>query len=83
MNNSRRPEPSTRERQNESRAEHADAETDRVETPELEGRMPLPEEITGRASGTDDDLVTMFDDEDGDHITDGFRGGSEDDPAEG
>jgi hypothetical protein len=41
----------------------------------------MPEELTGKASGTDDDLVALFDDQRGDHIADGFRGGSEDDPA--
>jgi hypothetical protein len=57
---------------------HADGDTGRPETPELEGRVPLPEELTGKASGTDDDLVTLFDDPDGGHIADGFRGGSDD-----
>jgi hypothetical protein len=57
---------------------HSDGETTRPETPELEGRMPLPEEVTGKASATDEDLVTLFDDAGGGHIADGFRGGSED-----
>lgn len=57
-------------------------DTTRPETPDLEGRTPLPEEITGKASGTDKDLVALFSDEDGDHIADGFRGGSEDEPRE-
>ena len=57
---------------------HSNGETTRPETPELEGRMPLPEEVTGKASSTDEDLVTLFDDDDGGHIADGFRGGSED-----
>ena len=48
------------------------------EYPALEGREPLPEEITGRASGTADDLVSLFDRTDRDHLADGFRGGSED-----
>lgn len=60
---------------------HADGETTRPETPELEGRDPLPEELTGKASGTDDDLVTLFEDQEGAHIADGFRGGSEDEPS--
>jgi hypothetical protein len=60
-------------------ASHADGDTNRPETPELEGRMPLPEELTGKASGTDDDLVTLFDEDDSEHIADGFRGGSDDD----
>jgi hypothetical protein len=60
-------------------ASHADADTTRPETPELEGRVPLPEELTGKASGTDDDLVSLFDDTESEHMTDGFRGGSDDD----
>lgn len=60
---------------------HADGVTSRPETPELEGRTPLPEELTGMASGTDEDLVSLFGDQRGEHIADGFRGGSEDEPA--
>jgi hypothetical protein len=63
-------------------ASHAVSKTNRPESPELEGRTPLPEELTGKASGTADDLVTLFGDQDGGHITDGFRGGSDDEPAE-
>ncbi len=63
-------------------ASHADGDTSRPETPDLEGRTPLPEELTGRASGTDDDLVSLFDDDDGGHIADGFRGGSDDETTE-
>lgn len=58
-----------------------DGTTTQPEYPSLEGREPLPEEITGRASGTRDDLVTRFDSTDRDHLADGFRGGSEDDDA--
>ena len=61
---------------------HADGGTRRKETPELEGRTPLPEELTGRASGTDDDLVALFDNASRDHLADGFRGGSDDEDAE-
>jgi hypothetical protein len=64
------------------KTEHADGGTTRPETPELEGREPLPEEVTGKASGTDEDLTSLFDDEDGEHMTDGFRGGSEDETPE-
>jgi|CXWL01.1.fsa_nt_gi hypothetical protein len=60
---------------------HDDGTTMQPEYPALEGREPLPEEITGRASGTRDDLVTLFDSTDRDHLADGFRGGSEDDEA--
>ncbi|MBK7594754.1 MAG: hypothetical protein IPP98_04210 [Gemmatimonadetes bacterium] len=58
-----------------------DGTTTQPEYPALEGRDPLPEEITGRASGTRDDLVALFDSTDRDHLADGFRGGSEDDDA--
>lgn len=57
---------------------HADGSTRRAETPELEGRTPLPEELTGRASGTDEDLVALMGNTTGAHLADGFRGGSDD-----
>jgi hypothetical protein len=58
---------------------HTLAETDRPDTPALEGGPPLPEELTGRASGTGEDLTALFDNESKEHMTDGFRGGSDDD----
>jgi len=54
-------------------------ETSRPETPELEGGIPLPEELTGRASGTSEDLTALFANDAADHMADGFRGGSNDD----
>jgi hypothetical protein len=66
---------------NRKPASHADGGTTRPETPELEGRTPLPEELTGKASGTDADLISLFDGERGEHIADGFRSGSGDDAA--
>ncbi|HYW50202.1 MAG TPA: hypothetical protein VE861_06335 [Gemmatimonadaceae bacterium] len=57
-----------------------DGGTDRAATPELEGQTPLPEELTGRASGTDEDLVALFDNGTDKHMTDGFRGGATDEP---
>ena len=63
-----------------SPASHANGGTTRPETPELEGRVPLPEEITGKASGTDEGLVSLFGEQAGEHLADGFRGGSEDEP---
>lgn len=59
---------------------HPFAGTDRPDTPELEGGIPLPEELTGRASGTGDYLTALFDDETAAHLADGFRGGSGDEP---
>lgn len=65
-----------------SSQEHLDptAATRRRETPALEGREPLPEELTGRASGTSEDLETLFENDTAGHFKDGFRGGSDDDP---
>lgn len=60
---------------------HPVSDTDRPATPELEGGIPLPEELTGRASGTDEDLTALFNDESEAHLADGFRGGSEDEPV--
>jgi hypothetical protein len=57
---------------------HADGTTNRSEDPAFEGREPLPEEITGRASGTGDSLTSLFDNPSGAHLTDGFQGGSGD-----
>ena len=52
------------------------AETSRPIVPELEGEMPLPEELTGRASGTDETLTALFGNDSAGHLADGFRGGS-------
>ncbi|MEO8634929.1 MAG: hypothetical protein ABI587_06595 [Gemmatimonadales bacterium] len=60
---------------------HNVAETNRPDSPELEGGAPLPEELTGRASGTNEDLTALFDNESTQHLADGFRGGSSDDPT--
>jgi hypothetical protein len=57
------------------------ADTDRPATPILEGGIPLPEELTGRASGTGEDLTALFSNESGAHLADGFRGGSDDDDS--
>ena len=52
------------------------AETSRPDVPELEGEMPLPEELTGRASGTNETLTALFGNDSAGHLADGFRGGS-------
>ena len=52
----------------------------RAEDLDVDRITPLPEEITGRASGTDEDLVALFENPTGKHMTDGFRGGSDDEP---
>jgi len=58
---------------------HEVSTTDRPENPELEGLTSLPEELTGRASRTDESLSTLFDNQSDKHLTDGFHGGSGDD----
>jgi hypothetical protein len=62
---------------------HSGEETDRPDTPELEGGPPVPEELTGRASGTSEDLTALFDNDSRAHLADGFRGGSADEPSPG
>lgn len=49
-----------------------------TQIPDIEG-TPLPDELTGRASKTNEDLATLFDNETEEHLTDGFRGGSGED----
>ncbi len=58
---------------------HEASTTDRPETPELEGIVLLPEELTGRASRTDESLTSLFDNRSAGHLKDGFHGGSGDD----
>jgi len=59
----------------------AGAGTTRPDSPALEGGKPLPEELTGRASGTSEDLTALFAEDSAQHFADGFRGGSNDDPG--
>ena len=59
---------------------HPAAETDRPGSPALESGEPLPEELTGRASGTSEDLTALFDNTSARHLSDGFHGMSADDP---
>ncbi len=60
---------------------HRDAveTTSRPESPALEGRTPMPEELTGRADATAEDLRTLFASDTAEHFADGFRGGSNED----
>ena len=39
---------------------------------------PAPEELTGRAAKTEEDLSALFENKGDDHLTDGFKGGSGD-----
>ena len=66
---------------NRTRPRTGGAGTSRPDTPELEGGTPLPEELTGRASGSEEDLRALFAGDTAEHFADGFRGGSDDDSA--
>jgi hypothetical protein len=57
------------------------AETRRPAAAEPEGGTPMPEELTGRASGTSEDLTALFRSDTAEHFGDGFRGGSNSDPG--
>lgn len=46
----------------------------------LEGGPPIAEELTGRASTTSESLTELFQSRTAEHLADGFRGGSGDDP---
>ena len=48
--------------------------------PRAKGDRPLPEELTGRAAGTGEDLIALFENGNDEHLTDGFRAGNGDDP---
>ena len=53
--------------------------TSQPQSPTLE-ETPLPEELTGRASKTSEDLTALFENDTPEHLVDGFRGASGDDP---
>ncbi len=57
----------------------SDSGMSRPDSPALE-ETPLPEELTGRASKTGEDLTALFGNETPEHLADGFRGASGDDP---
>lgn len=48
--------------------------------PVNKGDRPLPQELTGRAAGTGEDLLSLFANSSDEHLTDGFRAGNGDDP---
>lgn len=50
------------------------------EDPDSRGDQPQPRELTGRASGTGEDLLSLFANGSDEHLCDGFRSGSGDDP---
>ena len=53
-------------------------ETRRPAAPPMDGSL-LPEELSGRASATSEDLTELFENDTADHFADGFRGGSNSD----
>jgi hypothetical protein len=64
---------------NRDRVRHAGAGTKRRKAPILVDGKPLPGELTGRASGTSEDLTALFAGDTAEHFADGFSGGSDDD----
>jgi hypothetical protein len=54
--------------------------TEAVPPPEL-STPAVPDELTGRASKTEDDLESLFGNETVEHLDDGFKGGSGDEPG--
>lgn len=56
------------------RTKHAPGGINRPESPALEGIEPMPEELTGLASGSGADLESLFDSDTSAHLADGFRG---------
>ncbi|MBC8086152.1 MAG: hypothetical protein H7Z40_02735 [Phycisphaerae bacterium] len=54
--------------------------TDGPNDPLNKGDRPLPEELTGRATGTGEDLLSLFSNGSDEHLADGFRAGNGDDP---
>jgi hypothetical protein len=57
------------------------AQTPRPVAVESEGGKPLPKELTGSASETNDDLIALFKRDTAEHFADGFHGGSNGDPG--
>ena len=55
-----------------------DALKSRSELPADLEEVPAPEELTGRAAKTEEDLASLFGNEGEDHLKDGFKGGSGD-----
>lgn len=45
----------------------------------IEAERRGPEELTGRATDTSEDLTSLFQSPSSEHVRDGFRGGSDDD----
>jgi hypothetical protein len=57
----------------------ADGAADDAGEPGLD--RTLPDEITGRADATDEDLTSLFENDSKRHLSDGFHGASGDDAA--
>lgn len=65
--------------QDQDNDSQADGAADGAVEPGLD--RVLPDEITGRADATDEDLTALFENESRRHLTDGFHGASGDDAA--
>lgn len=59
---------------------HERASTARAIDHAVDGGPPIPKELTGRASTTDESLTELFRNRSAEHLADGFSGGSGDDP---
>jgi hypothetical protein len=59
----------------------AAAGTGSADVGELAVEPSAPEEITGRAARTTEDLAVLFGNQSDEHLADGFRGGSADDQS--
>lgn len=65
-----------------TRPQERNVDSTEVQITDIEG-TPLPDELTGRASKTDDDLTSLFENDSEEHIKDGFKGGSDEEtPSE-
>lgn len=52
----------------------------RIEDQDSKGDESLKQELTGRANGTGEDLLSLFANGSDEHLRDGFRSGNGDDP---
>lgn len=57
-----------------------DVNIGRQDDPDSKGDESLKQELTGRANGTGEDLLSLFANGSDEHLRDGFRSGNGDDP---
>ncbi|MEO7999059.1 MAG: hypothetical protein ABI852_16520 [Gemmatimonadaceae bacterium] len=58
----------------------ADVGTGRIDDPDSKGDESSKQELTGRAAGTGEDLMSLFANGSDEHLRDGFHSGNGDDP---